>query len=333
MNYSGSRGIDYNFVPIPLDIMLNLHHLGTSARAVLIYLCLHIFRFRNPAVRLSQEEIMNGRKSKDGGRLDGGTALSRSTVQTAIKELREKGFITITINDNDPARIEYWYSINFTKDAHPTLAQADAHDAHVIEDAPVPTPGSVDDRGVTEIQAGGVPEIQAGGARISAIDHSKNLSRKKDIPPASGVWGLDKPAHAGGDEDDDDDDSAAKPSRRIFVAFEYRKGKKYKFTPSQQKRLEQTVSALDDSGAVLDMPSPADLFDTDPLFAKFVEFVINKQREYANSKETGKHPSKVNIIAHLRGYNRKDGWIWYSREYGYSRSSSEGPPVLDEGQI
>lgn len=86
-----------------------------------------------------------------------------------------------------------------------------------------------------------------------------------------------------------------------------------KLTDNQRMTMRKTVSCVV-NGVATELPSPHDLFETTPLYQRFVSWAIGKQKEYANNTKgkAGVRASKDAIIAHLRNYDRPyDGWLIY----------------------
>lgn len=81
---------------------------------VVLYIARHTWGFNQgfgQAVKLTQDEIMNGRKRKDGSRMDKGTGLSRNTVKAAIEDGIKNNHLLLETDDSDVARQKRRYSI------------------------------------------------------------------------------------------------------------------------------------------------------------------------------------------------------------------------------
>lgn len=74
---------------------------------------------------------------------------------------------------------------------------------------------------------------------------------------------------------------------------------------AMRKQLNEPIKAMQDN-LLKDFPSVESLCETDLWFRDvFVPYVFESQKKYARY---GK-PSATNIIKHLKGYDRKDGWL------------------------
>src|SRR5258708_8778883 len=60
---------------------------------------------------MTTDEFMNGRKKKDGPRIDSGTGLSKPSVIAGLKSAVEHGLLTEEIDDSDKARIKKFYKL------------------------------------------------------------------------------------------------------------------------------------------------------------------------------------------------------------------------------
>src|SRR5258708_20299440 len=61
--------------------------------------------------KITTDEFMNGRKKKDGTRIDSGTGLSKPSVIAGLKSAVEHGLLTEEIDDSDKARIKKLYKL------------------------------------------------------------------------------------------------------------------------------------------------------------------------------------------------------------------------------
>jgi len=114
-----------------------------------------------------------------------------------------------------------------------------------------------------------------------------------------------------------------------LIAFAYPEKPSY-LTDTQELTIRNKVQVVE-NGDVKEYPSPSELYERDELFQKFVKAAIALQKGYAKK---GKNPniraSKSKIIAHIRGYERKDGWLSYERK-NRSLHRSEDSFDLPEG--
>ncbi len=65
--------------------------------------------------KITTDEFMNGRKKKDGTRIDIGTGLSKPSVIAGLKSAVEHGLLTEEIDDSDKARIKKFYKLKMRK--------------------------------------------------------------------------------------------------------------------------------------------------------------------------------------------------------------------------
>lgn len=67
--------------------------------------------------RISLDEFMNGRRRKDGSRMDKGTGLSKPSVISGVRNAVQRGFLIEEIDDSDKARVKKYYSLRMMPDA------------------------------------------------------------------------------------------------------------------------------------------------------------------------------------------------------------------------
>src|SRR5258708_6907614 len=61
--------------------------------------------------KITTDEFMNGRKKKDGTRIDTGTGLSKPSVIAGLKSAVEHGLLEEETDDSDKARIKKYYKL------------------------------------------------------------------------------------------------------------------------------------------------------------------------------------------------------------------------------
>lgn len=107
-----------NYCRIPLSLFENLDLFSSMAEMkVVLYILRHTWGFEEygKAKPLTVDEFMFGRKRKDGTRMDKGTGLSRQSVRNGIDAAKKHGFIEITVDDSDKARVEKSYMLVMKK--------------------------------------------------------------------------------------------------------------------------------------------------------------------------------------------------------------------------
>lgn len=80
---------------------------------VIQYVLRHTWGFREYGIpkRITVDEFIDGRKYKNQTRMDNGTGLSRSSVQRALKQVVEDGYLIEYIDDRDLARVQKYYML------------------------------------------------------------------------------------------------------------------------------------------------------------------------------------------------------------------------------
>jgi hypothetical protein len=83
---------------------------------VVVYLLRHTWGFSEygEPKKITTDEFMNGRKRRDGTRLDKGTGLVKNSVISGLELAVEHGFILVEVDKTDLARIEKRYCLNMS---------------------------------------------------------------------------------------------------------------------------------------------------------------------------------------------------------------------------
>lgn len=68
--------------------------------------------------RITNDEFMNGRRRKDGTRIDLGTGLSKPSVIAGLKAAVERGLLIEEVDDSDKARVKKYYSLRMLPSIH-----------------------------------------------------------------------------------------------------------------------------------------------------------------------------------------------------------------------
>lgn len=112
---------NYSKLPHILIDALPLMQSEAEIKCVL-YLLRHTWGFSEYDMpkQITLDEFMDGRKRKDGTRLDKGTGLSKPSVIKGLRAAEKHGFITIAIgDDSDGGRVEKLYCLNMRNDPLP----------------------------------------------------------------------------------------------------------------------------------------------------------------------------------------------------------------------
>jgi hypothetical protein len=82
----------------------------------------------NQAKKISVEEFMNGRKRRNGTRIDWGTKLSDKAVKEGLSRAIEHGFIVCVTDDSDKARIKKYYGLKMQQVEEIEISDEDYED-------------------------------------------------------------------------------------------------------------------------------------------------------------------------------------------------------------
>lgn len=104
-----------NWSKLPHSFIAALPSINSLAELkCILYVLRHTWGYKEyrRGKRITSDEFMNGRKKKDGTRIDKGTGLARSSIVEGLKSAVEHGFLIVHVDDRDKARVEKYYSLN-----------------------------------------------------------------------------------------------------------------------------------------------------------------------------------------------------------------------------
>jgi hypothetical protein len=119
--FKGFQKPSQNYSKLPHDLIESLPEIDSLAELkVVLYILRHTWGFSeyDKPKKMTTDEFANGRKRKDGSRMDGGTGLVANSIRSGLEKAVEHGFITVDIDESDAARIEKWYCLNMSDDSN-----------------------------------------------------------------------------------------------------------------------------------------------------------------------------------------------------------------------
>ena len=113
MTFSGWNSPESNYSKLPHQFIDSLPDFTSKSEiCVVLYVLRHTWGYGDEYKRLSLDEFKNGRKRKDGTRIDNGTGLSVNAIKSGIKQAVEHGFLSVARDESDKARIKQYYSLS-----------------------------------------------------------------------------------------------------------------------------------------------------------------------------------------------------------------------------
>ena len=112
--FEGFSKPEANFFRLPNEWTDITAHITSLAEIKLVeYVLKHTWGYSefNMVKKITTDEFMNGRKKKDGTRIDEGTGLSKPSVIAGLKSAVEHGLLTEEVDDSDKARIKKCYKL------------------------------------------------------------------------------------------------------------------------------------------------------------------------------------------------------------------------------
>jgi len=112
--FEGFERPEQNWSKLPHDLIKSLPDVETVGELkVILYILRHTWGFQEYGLskKITVDEFMNGRKRKDGTRMDNGVGVSHPTVIDGLQRAVEHGFITVEVDDSDLGRVKKYYAI------------------------------------------------------------------------------------------------------------------------------------------------------------------------------------------------------------------------------
>lgn len=112
-HFNGWQEPKENWSKLPhefIDVLNTVETIGELK--VILYILRHTWGYHDDEKKITLDEFENGRKRRDGSRLDGGTGLSRPTVLSGLSKAEAHGFINIETDTSDKARVKKFYSLS-----------------------------------------------------------------------------------------------------------------------------------------------------------------------------------------------------------------------------
>ncbi len=78
---------------------------------VILYVLRHTWGYHDEEKKITLDEFCNGRKRRDGTRLDNGTGLSKPTVIDGIERAVKHGFLEVDTDERDKGRVKKFYRL------------------------------------------------------------------------------------------------------------------------------------------------------------------------------------------------------------------------------
>ncbi len=112
MNFNGFTKPQENWSKLPHQFIERLNTINSLAELkIILYTIRHTWGYGDDYKKITVDEFMNGRKRKDGSRIDNGTGLVKTSVISGIKKAIKDEFLFEYIDDSDKGRIKKIYSL------------------------------------------------------------------------------------------------------------------------------------------------------------------------------------------------------------------------------
>ena len=111
-SFNGFESVKENWSKLPHQLIEALPEIKTIGEMkVIIYTLRHTWGYQDDYKKITLDEFENGRKCKDGSRIDNGTGLTKPTIVDGIKRAVADGFLFEYVDTSDSARVKKFYSL------------------------------------------------------------------------------------------------------------------------------------------------------------------------------------------------------------------------------
>src|SRR5690606_29556639 len=121
MTFLGFSKPTDNYSKLPHEFISMLPDIDTIGELkVILYILRHTWgysEFDKPK-KMTLDELQNGRKRRDGSRIDKGTGLSLNSIRSGVEKAVERGLLKVETDESDKARIEKWYILNMADESN-----------------------------------------------------------------------------------------------------------------------------------------------------------------------------------------------------------------------
>jgi hypothetical protein len=120
-DFKGFQKPTENYSKLPHEFIDLLPEIDSLAEMkVILYILRHTWGFSefDKPKKITLDELQNGRKRRDGSRMDGGTGLSVNSIKSGVERAVERGILTVESDETDKARIEKWYCLNMSDESN-----------------------------------------------------------------------------------------------------------------------------------------------------------------------------------------------------------------------
>ena len=113
MTFNGWKKPEQNWSRLPHEFIENIPKFSSKSElCVVLYVLRHTWGYDDDYKKITLDEFQNGRKRKDGTRIDNGTGMSINAIKAGIKQAIEHGFLSVGRDESDKARIKQYYSLS-----------------------------------------------------------------------------------------------------------------------------------------------------------------------------------------------------------------------------
>lgn len=135
--FSGFNKPSSNYSKLPHEFMNLMSEMSSmSELKVVLYILRHTWGYGDETKKITIDEFCKGRKQRNKttgeiSRIDNGTGLSEQGVRDGIQKAIEDGFIVVSVDSSDSARIKKYYSLNMADSEFEEIVDEEPQDLEV----------------------------------------------------------------------------------------------------------------------------------------------------------------------------------------------------------
>jgi DNA-binding PadR family transcriptional regulator len=181
--FPGFQSPEENWSKLPHQLIAALPNFTSQGELmVVLYILRHTWGFQeyDQLKKITIDEFMHGRKTKEGKRMDGGVGMSKGAVVRGLQRAEEHGFIETEKDERDKARVKKYYMLKMMEeDILDMVSQNETPDDLGVskEDPDVPK----EDIGVTKQDSNGPKVVHRSEKETLEKNLQKETEEKESV--------------------------------------------------------------------------------------------------------------------------------------------------------
>ena len=174
--FTGFSEPQSNYFRLPNDWIDIIKDMSLGELKVVMYVLRHTWGFNDYKgfKRITIDEFLNGRKRRDGSRMDTGCGLSRQSIITGLNLAVEHGYLIVKIDDRDKARVKKEYRLVMKNDENSRVQNFDGDGQNL----------PITNSGVKDLDVSGVQNLDAVHRKTQNEKQTIKTNEKNTLSPS-----------------------------------------------------------------------------------------------------------------------------------------------------